>query len=40
MKGVAQEQLIDKLTAVVQSWALELTDDDFDAPNPERQSAA
>ncbi|WP_186057949.1 ParB/RepB/Spo0J family partition protein [Burkholderia gladioli] len=40
VKGVAQEQLIDKLTAVVQSWALELTDDDFDAPNPERQSAA
>ncbi|NIE81924.1 MULTISPECIES: ParB/RepB/Spo0J family partition protein [unclassified Burkholderia] len=39
VKGVPQEQLIDKLTAVIQSWALELTDDDVNRQVPETQSA-
>lgn len=39
VKGKAQERLIDKLTAVVQTWALELQDDDVDVPTPVSQSA-
>ncbi|MCA7889420.1 ParB/RepB/Spo0J family partition protein [Burkholderia cenocepacia] len=40
IKGEAQERLIDKLTAVVQSWALELQSDDVDVPPRATQSAA
>ena len=39
VKGKAQERLIDKLTAVVQTWALELQDEDVDVPTPVSQSA-
>ncbi|KWF26591.1 ParB/RepB/Spo0J family partition protein [Burkholderia pseudomultivorans] len=40
VKGEAQERLIDKLTAVVQSWALELQAEDVDIPASATQSAA